>query len=133
MRPIDADKLKQDINMMCDGFDGIKMLVDEAPTIEAVSPKVLEQYKWERDVAIKQLEELGIGFGEKKPDIQVVKHGQWEYDPNTQDWGIGGFRCSVCDAVNLNLGSSDIIPVRMFVGSKYCPHCGAKMDVEEET
>lgn len=34
--------------------------------------KVIEQYRWERDVAISQLEELGIGFGEKIED-EVIK------------------------------------------------------------
>lgn len=36
MRLIDADLLKHDIDMMCDCFDGVKMLVDEAPTVDAV-------------------------------------------------------------------------------------------------
>lgn len=35
---------------------------------------VLQQYKWERDVAIEQLEEYGIGFAEKKRDmVEVVR------------------------------------------------------------
>ena len=34
--------------------------------------KVIDQYKWERDVAISQLEKLGIGFGEKVDDKVVV-------------------------------------------------------------
>jgi hypothetical protein len=46
--------------------------IEAAPTIDAVSPGVLEQYKWERDTAIAQLEELGIGFGQKKPDMVEV-------------------------------------------------------------
>lgn len=34
--------------------------------------KVIDQYKWERDVAISQLEKLGIGFGQKIED-EVIK------------------------------------------------------------
>ena len=35
---------------------------------------VCQQYKWERDVAIEQLEEYGIGFAEKKRDmVEVVR------------------------------------------------------------
>lgn len=49
-------------------------LIQYAPIVDAVSPSVVEQYKWERDVAIAQLEELGIGFGQKKPDmVEVVR------------------------------------------------------------
>lgn len=32
----------------------------------------VEQLRWERDVAISQLEELGIGFGEKVDDKVVI-------------------------------------------------------------
>lgn len=32
----------------------------------------IEQLRWERDVAISQLEELGIGFGEKVDDKVVI-------------------------------------------------------------
>ena len=49
-------------------------IVETAPAVDAVSPGVLEQYKWERDTVIAQLEELGIGFGQKKPDmVKVVR------------------------------------------------------------
>lgn len=34
---------------------------------------LFEQYKWERDVAIAQLEELGIGFGEKIDGVYLIK------------------------------------------------------------
>ena len=33
---------------------------------------VLEQYRWERDVALHQLEELGIGFGEKIDGVYLT-------------------------------------------------------------
>lgn len=36
MRLIDADILKQEIFNMCNCFDGVQALVDEAPTIDAV-------------------------------------------------------------------------------------------------
>lgn len=34
----------------------------------------VDQFKWERDVAIQQLEELGIGFGEKIDGVYL----SWE-------------------------------------------------------
>lgn len=63
-------------------------------------------------------------------EAQPVRHGRWIYDVNAMDWGIGGFRCSECDAVNKNLPSDNNIHVSWFVGSNYCPDCGSKMDLE---
>jgi hypothetical protein len=54
------------------GFDAIKRVIDEAPTIDAVSKGVLEQFRWERDVAMEQLEEYGIPFCTNK-DKDIVK------------------------------------------------------------
>ena len=34
---------------------------------------LFEQYKWERDIAIAQLNELGIGFGEKIDGVYLPK------------------------------------------------------------
>lgn len=39
--------------------------IKNAPAVDAVSRGLFEQYKWERDIAISQLEDLGIGFGQK--------------------------------------------------------------------
>ena len=49
----------------------IQNFIDNQPTVTDIE-KVIGQYKWERDVAISQLEELGIGFGEKVDDKVVV-------------------------------------------------------------
>jgi hypothetical protein len=50
------------------------MAVEEAPAVNAVSLGAYEQVKWERDIAIAQLKELGIGFGQKKLDmVEVVR------------------------------------------------------------
>jgi len=41
---------------------------------KAVPPSLADVYKWERDIAVKQLEEYGIGFGEKKRDmVELVR------------------------------------------------------------
>ena len=62
--------------------------IEQSPAIDAVSIGVYEQVRWERDVAIAQLEELGIGFGQKKPDmVKVVrckdcKHSEDNNCPN---------------------------------------------------
>ena len=59
--------------------------------------------------------------------LEPVRHGRWIHDINAQDRGIGGFKCSECDAVHQNLPVVEKIHVSWFVGSKYCPNCGAKM------
>ena len=44
---------------------------------KAVPPSLADVYKWERDIALSQLEEYGIGFAEKKRDdlVEVVRCG----------------------------------------------------------
>ena len=46
--------------------------LEHASTIEAVSVGTLEQFKWERDVALKQLEEIGKGLGSKMDDVVTI-------------------------------------------------------------
>ena len=65
-------------------------------------------------------------------DAEPVRHGKWIYDPDANDWGIGGYVCSECHAKNENLPCGKVANPMMFVGTKYCPYCGAKMDLEDE-
>ena len=60
-------------------------------------------------------------------EAREVVHGEWMYDENANDWGIGGWRCSECGCKNNNLGCDPKIPVYWFAGSKFCPQCGADM------
>lgn len=39
--------------------------IENARAVDTVSRSLFDQYKWERDVAISQLEDLGIGFGQE--------------------------------------------------------------------
>ena len=83
MRAIDADKFEvvgghvpegYDVDSYLAGNKEILEMIDNTPTIDVVSKGVYDQVRWERDVAISQLEELGIGFGQKKPDmVEVVR------------------------------------------------------------
>ena len=59
---------------------------------------------------------------------EPVRHGEWIYDPNATDWGIGGYVCSECHTKNNNLPCNEFKNPLRFVGSNFCPHCGAKMD-----
>ena len=47
----------------------------QAEPTKAVPPSLADVYKWERDIALSQLEEYGIGFAEKKRDdlVSVVR------------------------------------------------------------
>lgn len=72
MRLIDADRLKEVFHRNVVSADAFDCLIDSAPTIDAVSKGVLEQFRWERDVAMKQLEEYGIPFCTNK-DKDMVK------------------------------------------------------------
>ena len=59
-------------------------LIEKAPTVDAVSRGVHDQVRWERYIAIEQLEEHGISFGCTAPDVVKVvrckdcKHGIWD-------------------------------------------------------
>lgn len=48
--------------------------INNAPAVDAVSRGLFDQYKWERDVAISQLKELGIGFGQEIDGVYLDKN-----------------------------------------------------------
>jgi len=62
-------------------------------------------------------------------DVVPVVHGKWVYDENGMDWNIPAWRCSECDAVHPALPTfCGKEKLHLFVGSKFCPNCGARMD-----
>lgn len=64
-------KRRDDVEKICKSFVHRDRL-NNAPTVDAVSRGVLDQVRWERDVAIKQLEDHGIPFGGIAPDVVKV-------------------------------------------------------------
>lgn len=60
-------------------------------------------------------------------NVQNVKHGRWIYDQNGMDFNLGAWVCSECRQRNNNLSCDPRYRPSAFVGSKYCPNCGAKM------
>lgn len=56
----------------------------------------------------------------KAADVAPVVHGKWIYGEDID------IQCSVCGADALTEGDYRQIK------SRYCPNCGAKMDLEEE-
>ena len=47
--------------------------ITEALNMAITALVAVDQFKWERDVAIEQLEELGIGFGQKIDGVYLTK------------------------------------------------------------
>lgn len=88
----------------------VRRAIVNAPAADVVSRDLFKQIKWERDIAMTQLEEHGIAFGMKKEytDVTKVRHGYWIDRSN-------GWRCSECERYNTH-------------DKPYCPNCGAKMD-----
>ena len=93
--------------------------IDKEPAADVVSKGLYEQIKWERDVALTQLEEYGVSLGEKA-DVMKVRHGRW-IEQEEYTFGVL-YDCSICDNRILDNGHS----------WNYCPNCGCKMDKEEE-
>lgn len=65
-------------------YEALDMAI-EALSTDAVPPSLAGVYKWERDIALSQLEEYGIGFAEKKRDdlVEVVRCKDCKY------WEVG--------------------------------------------
>lgn len=74
--------------------------------------------------AIKELEAFPTA------DVAPVVHGRWVYNPNGMDFVLGAWECSICGIKNDNLPCDRKINPYNYIGSKYCPNCGAKMDQE---
>lgn len=56
--------------------------------------------------------------------------GEWVWNENGMDWGIGCWCCSECGMRNPYIGSGDTALLsnpHNWAGSKYCPNCGARM------
>ena len=56
--------------------------------------------------------------------------GEWVWNENGMDWGIGCWCCSECGMRSPYIGSGDTALLsnpHNWAGSKYCPNCGADM------
>ena len=45
-------------------------IINDMPTVEAVPKSYAEQIRWERDVAVGQLNEIGCKFGQKMDEVK---------------------------------------------------------------
>lgn len=57
--------------------------------------------------------------------------GEWVWDENAMDWGLGGWICSKCQEKNDNIPANPDIYPSGWVGSHFCPNCGADMRGEK--
>jgi hypothetical protein len=70
---------------------------------------------------------LPILISVKNGDYHKQIEGEWHYNPDGMDWGLGAWQCSLCGCRNDNLPMDESIKPLRWAGSKYCPNCGAKM------
>ena len=64
-------------------------------------------------------------------DVAPVRHGRWIWDKDGMDWGIGAWRCSECKAMSPMWWNADKTSPMHKSGHRYCPNCGAHMDLKE--
>lgn len=77
-----------------------------------VKKSYIKQILWERDIAIQQLEEIGISLGEKMDFVKMAVEKQRAKKPNIgNDNGRQRKCCSACGCF-------------YSPASKYCPKCG---------
>lgn len=65
-------------------------------------------------------------------DVRSVVRGEWIYDPNGMDFNLGAWICSKCSCRNSNLPLNKNMNPLIFLGSSFCPNCGADMRGEKE-
>lgn len=92
--------------------------------IKRKRPKVLYS---EYGVGYERGLEDAVGLLNATPseDVQPVKHGAWRKDEQGYDVYV---ECSEC---GLNLSTSNYIENEWREILKYCPYCGARMDLKD--
>lgn len=103
-------------------------ILDLASKGKVISKEVLDQVRYERDLAISQLESIGKCFGEKMDDVQTITYAKWKEKRH------GYLECSNChcDTNRLDKHGYPIGQDIKHDKPKYCPHCGAYMTDKEE-
>ena len=103
-------------------------ILDLASKGKVISKEVLDQVRYERDLAISQLESIGKCFGEKMDDVQTITYAKWKEKRH------GYLECSNChcDTNRLDKHGYPIGQDIKHNKPKYCPHCGAYMTDKEE-
>ena len=98
--------------------------IEDAPTVEAVPKSYAEQIRWERNVAVGQLNEIGCQFGQKMDEVKKkleVVHGKWIKSQSMPR----SAKCSECKCWITKHSVNEL-------WFRYCPHCGADMRTSAE-
>lgn len=114
--------LLRDLQILIDNKslpDGI-----EAMNVAISALGTIEQVRWERDVAVSQLNELGLSLGQKVDHVKELIDKNTENEAidkskNPTDWHV--MHCPTCDRIFWNSGQF------MHYEPKYCEKCGQKM------
>ena len=86
----------------------------------------LGQYMWERDVAISQLEELGLSLGQKVDHVKEAFDKQVTKDIITEKYFYGeNYYCPYCKKY-LGADHNNLKDV------KYCDKCGQKINKKQQ-
>ena len=93
--------------------------LDQMKEIYEKLKELYDQVKWERDVAISQLEDIGCGLGRKMDDVKAAMEKQKEKKPIEKElYNIPYYICPVCHS-------------RLMDKQFYCDECGQKIDCGE--
>jgi hypothetical protein len=69
------------------GVEAVLEYAQNLPSVDAVPAGVYEQVAWERDLAVQQLKDYGVGLGQAKDLVEVThckdcKYGDWDSKPD---------------------------------------------------
>ena len=92
--------------------------------IEALEKcNLVEQYKWERDIALEQLKDIGCVLGQKMDDVKEVLGKQIPKKPIKSDREIRYCEVWKCPSCGFEWSSRVV---------DYCYKCGQQIDWSEE-
>lgn len=69
------------------GVEAVLEYAQNLPSVDAVPAGAYEQVAWERDLAVQQLKDYGVGLGQAKDLAEVTrckdcKYGDWDSKPD---------------------------------------------------
>ena len=108
----------------CNEYKGCAESIALDMAIEALKKQsIYEQIKWERDVALEQLESIGIGLGRKMDDVKEAMEKQIPKKVVNIDDFADYAECPSCGAISTD-----------HLGCLYgwCRKCGQKLKRSEE-
>lgn len=109
MKLIDADRLKQDLDMC---IETSKILQDSNSANLDTAHHICELESFKRIINL-----------QTTIDAEPIRYGKWVNDK-------GLYKCSLCNELWLHWWAIVVPPERMYKEMKYCPYCGAKMNEE---